>query len=169
MTSRQLRRQDRAVDSPPRLQTTPGSSRPSPTSLPGTADETFDAFCQCYRSIYLRYGLARLRSPGEAAQALDAALDELADTWQTVLRDPSLPASAWAVIASHVSARQQTPLWGGLVPHEDADMLLLRYRLGLSAGDAAALMGMEETAFTARLSLMLRKLGGNSEIFVRHM
>ncbi|MFG2722002.1 hypothetical protein ACGFW5_27485 [Streptomyces sp. NPDC048416] len=118
----------------------------------------FDAFRTRYAGIYLRYARVRLHSVEAADLTVRAALENLAARWHIVLREASPTAACWSLITSYIAARAQMPLLGEQLTPEQTDMLVLRYRVGLSVADAAAVMGMDVPEFTVRLGGAIRLL-----------
>ncbi|WP_405814372.1 hypothetical protein OG241_07180 [Streptomyces sp. NBC_01390] len=118
----------------------------------------FAAFCVRHLDIYTRYAAVRMRDSGQAQALAQAALGDLAMMWAEALESPSPSALAWRLLAARTG---RAAAGGGMelyrvLPVAQADAVLLRYRLGLSAQDAAEVMGWEPGEFTCLLKAAVR-------------
>ncbi|MET9361202.1 hypothetical protein ABZX93_09840 [Streptomyces sp. NPDC006632] len=111
----------------------------------------YDAFCTRYRGVYLRYARVRLNSVEAADLTVRTALEGVAARWHLVLREASPAAACWSLVSSRIAARAHKPSLAGMLGPAETDMLVLRYRLGLPAAEAAAVMGLDLAEFTVRL------------------
>jgi RNA polymerase sigma factor (sigma-70 family) len=64
---------------------------------------TFDAFHQYHHKPWLRFTQIHVGGRRSAEAVVDAACRELLRNWEHVLRQPSVPAYAWAVLKDHVA------------------------------------------------------------------
>ncbi|MEU6227493.1 hypothetical protein [Streptomyces sp. NPDC047042] len=118
----------------------------------------FAAFCVRHLDIYTRYAAVRMRDGGQARALAQAALGDLAMMWAEALESPSPSALAWRLLAVRTG---RAAAGGGLelyrmLPVPQADAVLLRYRLGLSAAEAAEVMGWEPGEFACLLKAAVR-------------
>ncbi|MGK7235838.1 sigma factor-like helix-turn-helix DNA-binding protein [Streptomyces hygroscopicus] len=134
----------------------------------GTADAVvrgYVGFRQLYRDRYLRY--ARLRVGDAAEAAVSAAFGRLANQWSMVMGSGMRPtAYSWQLLGGCVAAvgtdtAGPADAMGGLygvLPLEQADAVLLHYRLGMTMTEAADLMGVDPSALAAHLLMAERRL-----------
>ncbi len=134
----------------------------------GTADAVvrgYAGFRQLYRDRYLRY--ARLRVGDAADAAVSAAFGHLADQWPRVMGSEIRPAAySWRLLGGCVAAvgtdgagtADATGGLYGVLPAEQADAVLLHYRLGMTLTEAADLMGVDPSALAAHLLMAERRL-----------
>ncbi|WP_371773551.1 sigma factor-like helix-turn-helix DNA-binding protein [Streptomyces sp. NBC_01438] len=103
------------------------------------------AFCSRRCPLYTRYSSLRTSNWAAGTEIAAAALGDLALLWQEALESPSPAALSWHLLSRRVarSARGQAAdrLHKSLSARQ-ADVVLLRYRLGLTARDAADIMGI---------------------------
>ncbi|MFC4035137.1 hypothetical protein ACFO3J_27235 [Streptomyces polygonati] len=119
---------------------------------------SFTAFCAHRQSLYLRYISVRVGGAVHARPLVQAALGDLAMSWPQALRSPSPAAASWRLLTARAAGA------AGHVPRapydilgeQHADVLVLRYRLGLPAHVAAELMGIDEPVLAGRLQAALR-------------
>ncbi|MFF2619015.1 hypothetical protein [Kitasatospora sp. NPDC058046] len=111
---------------------------------------------------YLAYATARLTDGASGAAAVDHALERARARWTALLAGPSAAGDAWHLLRDAVTAHR--PVDGGRhaarkpvdtlhrhLPEPLADAALLHHRLGLSAADAAHLMGTDAAVVQAGL------------------
>ncbi|MFF4509264.1 hypothetical protein [Streptomyces sp. NPDC001401] len=117
----------------------------------------FAAFCQRHLDIYIRYALLRVGDDRQARVLAQAALGDLAMAWAEALQSPSPAALAWRLLAARISgvAPDDLQLYR-VLPALQADAVLLRYRLGLPAAEAAEVMGWQPGEFTCLLKAAVR-------------
>ncbi|MEV5777794.1 hypothetical protein AB0L49_42440 [Streptomyces antimycoticus] len=132
----------------------------------GTADalvQGYAGFRQLYRDRYLRY--ARLRVGDAAVGAVDTAFEHLTRQWPLVLSSGTRPAAySWWLLGRCVTAvGTDGPGSGdaigglyGVLPAEQADAVLLHYRLGMTLTEAADCMGIDPSALAAHLLMAER-------------
>ncbi|MFF4041117.1 hypothetical protein [Streptomyces sp. NPDC001816] len=128
----------------------------------------YTAFCQLHQGDYLRYTRERVQDAWMSRQVVQAVLGNLATIWPTVISSPRPAAVAWrlldALISSAMRDRKATPAAQSLdvvhrmLPHEQADAVILRCRLRLSEQRAAELMGVEAPAVASQLLMAQRAL-----------
>ncbi|MDK9497046.1 sigma factor-like helix-turn-helix DNA-binding protein [Streptomyces katrae] len=98
-------------------------------------------------------------------------LDALGEAWPTVISSDRRPASiVWEMLVSRVAAasrdaRERRSSRGrdtlhSALPDQQADVVMLRYRLCLTAAETADLMGLEEPEVTVHLRWGLSRLTG---------
>jgi hypothetical protein len=125
----------------------------------------YSAFAERNEPRYVRYAQARLVREPNATVAVRATLSCARHRWDWLLAQPSLAADVWAELRSQVSrqaeevAPQDTTdavaLYSSL-PVTSADSALLCWQVGLTAGEAAELMGLELPAVEAGLRVARR-------------
>jgi len=118
----------------------------------------FAAFCVGHLEIYTRYVAVRIRDGGRARSLAQAALGDLAMVWAEALQSPSPSALAWRLLTArtgHAAAGGGLELYR-VLPAPQADAVLLRYRLGMSADAAAELMGWQRGEFACLLKAAVR-------------
>ncbi|MEV0188359.1 hypothetical protein AB0I39_07485 [Kitasatospora purpeofusca] len=117
---------------------------------------------QLYGPRYRQYARARLADERLSAEAVEHALDYLADGWDAVLRCPQPMAVCWVLLRQVVSDRSRradrTDQLHRSLPDPAADAAVLHYRLGLELKSAAHLMGVEEWAVRSDLRAATRIL-----------
>ncbi|MDH2394127.1 hypothetical protein QCN29_36460 [Streptomyces sp. HNM0663] len=126
----------------------------------------YTAFCVLYQEDYLRYAHARTAEAQVSSQAVQTALEDLAQRWTAAL-GACPEAVAWQLLGRAVSSacrgrlRKQAaeaPDVYGVLPVAQADSALLCWVLTLPAKRAAHLMGVEEAAVCSLLSAARRRL-----------
>ncbi len=133
----------------------------------GTADalvKGYAGFRQLYRDRYLRY--AHLRVGDAAAGAVGTAFGHLARQWPVVLSSGTRPAAySWWLLGRCVAAIESGSGSGeavgrlyGVLPAEQADAVLLHYRLGMRLTEAADCMGIDPSALAAHLLMAERRI-----------
>ncbi|MER0449713.1 hypothetical protein ABR738_35105 [Streptomyces sp. Edi4] len=142
-------------------------ARRSATPLAASAPEiVFEAFRTRYGEVYVRYARVRLDSVEAAELTVRSALESVASQWHLVLREASPAAACWSLVTARIAARSQRPYLLGLLRPREADMFVLRYRLGLPVAEAAAVMGMGVAEFTVRLGGAIRLLASPTGILI---
>ncbi|MFD8462349.1 sigma factor-like helix-turn-helix DNA-binding protein [Streptomyces antimycoticus] len=133
----------------------------------GTADalvQGYAGFRQLYRDRYLRY--AHLRVGDAAAGVVGTAFGHLARQWPIVLSSGTRPAAySWWLLGRCVAANESGAgsveaigrLYG-VLPTEQADAVLLHYRLGMTLTEAADCMGIDPSALAAHLLMAERRI-----------
>ncbi|WP_459248035.1 hypothetical protein [Streptomyces youssoufiensis] len=135
-----------------------------PASLVISLPLEYTAFCLRHQEPYHRYSHVRLRHEAASRNAVAAALGDLALNWDGALRSACLPAVAWRLLRARVqaAARANDPrppdtlhrAW----PADQADALILRYRLSLTTDQSAHLMGVDPAVIATHLRTALRDL-----------
>ncbi|MBB4161655.1 hypothetical protein [Streptomyces cinereoruber] len=87
---------------------------------------------------------------------MSAVLGDLAMTWTEVLQSPSPSALAWRLLSVRTGRDAVTAGPHRVLPAAQADAVLLRYRLGLPAEQAAEVMGREPAEFAWLLKQTVR-------------
>jgi RNA polymerase sigma factor (sigma-70 family) len=81
---------------------------------------TLSGFVTFHHKVWLRYAEIQLTSTEQAGQLVRGVCEQLSQEWDHVLRQPSVPQYAWAVLKDHTAdwlgARGRTPV----VPHTRA-------------------------------------------------
>ncbi|MGW5122321.1 hypothetical protein ACWEQ8_43975 [Streptomyces noursei] len=110
------------------------------------------AFITTYRPIYLQYAKVRLKCEATSQLAVADALGKLAAKWPLALSSPNLPAAAWSILTGHLGASGQPndPL-RSLLSDQQADVVILRHRLGLGIRDVAHIMGLSQPMIIGQL------------------
>lgn len=127
----------------------------------------FAAFTERNHPRYIRYVSARLATGVEVIGAVNATLAYAREDWDWLLAQPSLAAEVWGELRYQVRRLSSTSgsardaavhaLYGGL-SEISADSRLLCHHLGLPAGEAAELMGVDVPAVQAGLAVASRHL-----------
>ncbi|MBB5938551.1 sigma factor-like helix-turn-helix DNA-binding protein [Streptomyces zagrosensis] len=103
----------------------------------------FLAFRELVHLTYLRYAQARLKAPGLAQAAVDAAFTGIRRSWPQFLSSASAPQAAWRHLRDEVSRQlsDEAPPGPRLTgPYGDA--VLLHRQLGMPLQDIADVMGV---------------------------
>ncbi|AZQ32118.1 hypothetical protein EJ357_47635 [Streptomyces cyaneochromogenes] len=128
----------------------------------------YTAFCLLYQERYLSYTRERVRDVWMSQQVVEAVLGNLATIWPTVISSPRPAAVAWrlldALISSALRGRkpavaQPVDAVHRVLPHAQADAVILLCRLRLSEAQAAEVMGVEVPAVASQLRMAQRALG----------
>ena len=119
----------------------------------------FTAFCDSRRRVYAHYAAIRTGSRETGERVTATAFGALALTWPEVLHSPSPAAAAWKLLERctrcAVPAANCCALYD-VLPAAQADVLLLRYRLGLAAQQAADVLGISVADLTMRVRTAIR-------------
>jgi DNA-directed RNA polymerase specialized sigma24 family protein len=109
----------------------------------------YDAFCRDRWRVYSRYATAYVGSARIGSELAHDSLRDLAFGWADALRSPSPAAVAWDLLTARTRTRptEAVRCLHSLVHHSEAQALLLRYKLGLSAAEAADVMGLGMSEF----------------------
>ncbi|UWM47658.1 sigma-70 region 4 domain-containing protein [Streptomyces carpaticus] len=116
----------------------------------------FTAFCLLHHDRYLQYGRVRLSTVAAAEVAVETALGDLAVRWPSTLGSPRPVAVAWQILGNRMAS---APLSGDddifhrTLPSVQADVLVLRRCLALTASQIADLMGIDEPRIKHHLVL----------------
>jgi hypothetical protein len=121
---------------------------------------TFAAFCVERKEAYCRYAAVRVGCTVAGRQLALAALGDLAMAWAEALQSASPAAVSWSLLAARTAAHPDGGRRGlhRLLPPVHADVLLLRYRLGLSPQQAADLLGMKHWELLGIQRAAVRKI-----------
>ncbi|MEV0281150.1 hypothetical protein AB0I22_32845 [Streptomyces sp. NPDC050610] len=129
---------------------------------PSASPVDYAAFHELHHDYYLHYACLRTGDEAAAAQAVEAAFAQLAATWPDVLRSACPAALAWRVLGRtvviHTDCRRRSALCEiyRRLEGRQADVVLLRRHLGLSAETAAGLMGIDPSLLYALLRVAER-------------
>ncbi|MEU6405484.1 hypothetical protein [Streptomyces sp. NPDC046985] len=126
----------------------------------------FAAFCASRLDVYTRYASLRLRDKGLARRTVQVALGDLAMVWAEALESSSPPALAWRLLTSRTgrAAVGCDPVLYRVLPTEQADVMLLRYCLGLPTAQAADVMGWSAARFARVLSDSVRTVSADKAL-----
>lgn len=121
----------------------------------------FRAFCLRNESRYVQYARARSLEPGRARAVVESVLQALVEQWPRIISSDRPASEAWKVLVPHVAAAardaEQARSGRGrdtmhkALPEKQADVVVLRYRMSLSAAETADLMGLEVPDVTVSL------------------
>ncbi|MFD9338627.1 hypothetical protein ACFWBF_30170 [Streptomyces sp. NPDC060028] len=127
----------------------------------------YTAFCELHREAYVRYILTRVGDADLSERIAGTAFATLAAIWPSVISSSRPEAVAWAVLGGlvdstlhgvHSSAPLEEDEVYRQLPVAQADVVVLRCRMALSAGQTAHLMGLEEPTVAVRLRSAGRSL-----------
>ncbi|MFD4954078.1 hypothetical protein [Streptomyces sp. NPDC058451] len=119
----------------------------------------YTAFCRNHSQVYQRYASAVIGDPVIGRLLAEAALQELGAQWPTALRSADPRTLGWVLLRAATASRRTATvrvLQQGLRPQE-ADALVLYYRLGLTADRAGCAMGVPAGVFDLLRHEALRK------------
>ncbi|MEU0844047.1 hypothetical protein ABZ370_31850 [Streptomyces sp. NPDC005962] len=121
---------------------------------------SYTVFCCDHWVVYRRFGTAVAGSVHGGVGIARAALRDLGEQWERALRTSSPTAHAWGLLSRRASERRTAPLRGlhHLLGRDQADALVLRYKLGLSPLQAGHAMGLSEADFELLRHRALRDL-----------
>lgn len=103
------------------------------------------AFSSRRYPLYTRYCALRVRSWTQGNEIAAASLGDLVLLWHEALESPSPAALSWQLLARRVARSVRD--YGSDRLHrtlstQQADVVLLRYRLGLTVGEISDVMGL---------------------------
>ncbi|MGW3957322.1 hypothetical protein ACWEKM_42040 [Streptomyces sp. NPDC004752] len=128
---------------------------------------TYEVFCRGWWPVYWRYGAACAGSAAVGMAVATAVLRELGSRWQAVLSSPSPAVMAWELLVECASSRRTASVrcLYRVLERREADALLLRHKLGLSAQEGGEVMGLggAEFALLSRRALCKVALQTGSE------
>ncbi|MEU1690023.1 hypothetical protein ABZ590_00120 [Streptomyces hirsutus] len=121
----------------------------------------YKAFCLRNESRYIQYARARSLEPGRARAVVESVLQMLVMQWPQIISSDRPAFEAWEMLVCRVAAatwetrracngRGRDTVHQAL-PGQEADVVLLRYRLSLSPAETADLMGLEVPEVTVSL------------------
>jgi DNA-directed RNA polymerase specialized sigma24 family protein len=128
----------------------------------------YKAFCLRNKNRYIQYARARSLEPARARTVVESALQALVMQWPQIISSDRPALAAWEILARRVEAaikeagracdaRGRDTVHQAL-PGQEADVVLLRYRLSLSPAETADLMGLEVPEVTVSLRKGMRVL-----------
>ncbi|MFJ4688846.1 hypothetical protein [Streptomyces sp. NPDC088789] len=120
-----------------------------PAVEPASDPLAYAAFCHEHWTVYWRFGSAVAGSPRRGHELARAALREVAAHWMAILGSASCDAAAWDLLSRTCAARRTEPV-GRLhrvLGRREADALVLRHKVGLTARQASRVMGLSEADF----------------------
>ncbi|MET9437539.1 hypothetical protein [Streptomyces sp. NPDC006551] len=141
---------------PPSSGATPEDPKTGPQVLEIGLPTAFAAFCMRHMDTYTRYTAVRTGDPHAANALVSAVLGDLAMAWTEVLRSPSPSALAWRLLSTRAGRDATAAGPHRVLPAAQADAVLLHYRLGLPAEQAAEVMGRKAAEFTWLLKQAVR-------------
>jgi hypothetical protein len=157
---RQLPHPDRKGRTCVKVPQHPATTTHTPTTGPEALEiglpTAFAAFCTRHMDTYIRYTAVRTGDRHAASALVSAVLGDLAMTWMEVLQSPSPSALAWRLLSARTSRDATSAGPHRVLPANQADAVLLHYRLGLSAEQAAEVMGRKAAEFTWLLKQAVR-------------
>jgi hypothetical protein len=123
---------------------------------------TYTAFCGESWPAYQRFCAATAGSARTGRELARAALSDLARHWCEVLRSASPSALAWSLLSARTASCRTESVRSlhRLLGSAEADALVLRYKAGLSTGQAAQVMGVTEADFRLLLSRAVMNVSG---------
>ncbi|MFE3205812.1 sigma factor-like helix-turn-helix DNA-binding protein [Embleya sp. NPDC059237] len=151
------------MTAPPPADTPPPTS-PTVSGRPATS--AFVAFRRRHHTPYHRYARTRVEDR-RADTAVDDAFAELAECWDEIMRSANPAGHAWRVLHAAVAAADTGPPQAPetardtlhrTLPPDQADAVVLHYRLGMTLTTAADLMGLEVPAVALHLIMAERAL-----------
>ncbi|WP_328786164.1 sigma factor-like helix-turn-helix DNA-binding protein [Streptomyces sp. NBC_00273] len=138
------------------------------TPLTVTLPADYTAFCVRNQQAYITYARARSQDAQLARRIVESVLSALVVIWPTVIASDRPASVAWRMLSTQVAAatrqarRQRKDrvrdTMHSTLPAEQADVLLLRYRLNLSWAQTAELMGLEESEVAFQLARGISRL-----------
>lgn len=135
----------------PRRGITPALSR---TSL------AYEAFCRDHWPVYRIFGTVAAGSSRLGADIARSALGDLAPQWDVVLQSAAPAALAWGLLSAKCDPHHKHSVrrLRRIIGPREVDALLLRYRIGLPAPEAARAMGLDGPGFELLRSHALRRI-----------
>ncbi|MFJ9848145.1 hypothetical protein [Streptomyces sp. NPDC101150] len=122
---------------------------------------SYTAFCTLRRDIYIRYASARVGCRGVGQELAQAALRDLGTVWLQALQSASPAAVSWRLLARRTAVGARSQRDSGphhILPGQQADAVILRYRLGLSMHQAGDLMGINDREMAGVLRSAMRRM-----------
>ncbi|MFF7656432.1 hypothetical protein ACFZCY_42555 [Streptomyces sp. NPDC007983] len=121
---------------------------------------SYTVFCCDHWTVYRRFGTAAAGSTHGGMGIARAALHDLGKQWERALRSSSPAAHAWDLLSRRASKHRTASLQElhHLLGRDEADALVLRYKLGLSPLQAGYAMGLSEADFELLRHRALREL-----------
>ncbi len=123
-----------------------GPSRGTPP-LPRRLPVSYFAFCRDQWAVYQSFCAVTVGSARIGTTIARAVLHDLGDRWDAALRTCSPAAYAWNLLSRRVCERRTESGLHRLLDRNEADALVLRYKLGLSSLEAGHAMGMTPANF----------------------
>lgn len=118
-------------------------TRPLPRRLP----VSYSAFCRDQWAVYQSFSAVTVGSARTGTTIARVVLHDLGHQWDTALRTCSPAAHAWNLLSRRVCERRIESGLHRLLDRNEADALVLRYKLGLSPLDAGHAMGVTPADF----------------------
>ena len=125
---------------------------------------TYQVFCRGCWPIYWRYGAACAGSAAVGVAVAASVVRGLVPRWDAVLRSPSPAVMTWEYLVECASS-SRTPSVARLyrvLERREADALLLRHKLGLSAPQGGAVMGLNSAEFALLSRRALRNVAAQA-------
>ncbi|MGW7308773.1 hypothetical protein ACWGI1_24760 [Streptomyces sp. NPDC054835] len=121
----------------------------------------YKAFCQRNENRYIQYARARSLEPVRARAVVESVLQALVMQWPQIMSSDRPAFEAWELLVCRVAAAAREAQRGcsgrgrdtvhQALSAQEADVVLLRYRLSLSPAETADLMGLEVPEVTVSL------------------
>ncbi|MEE1839718.1 hypothetical protein ABZ776_18335 [Streptomyces sp. NPDC007076] len=121
----------------------------------------YKAFCIRNENRYIQYARARSLEQALARAVVDSVLQTLVMRWPQIISGDRPAFEAWEMLVSRVAAaaretrrarsRQGRDAVHQTLSGQEADVVLLRYRLSLTLAETADLMGLEVPEVTVSL------------------
>ncbi|MEU8542968.1 hypothetical protein AB0C52_23780 [Streptomyces sp. NPDC048717] len=121
----------------------------------------FRAFCLRNKGRYMQYARARSLRPDEAQAVVESVLQALMMRWPRIITSDRPAHEAWELLAYQVAtivreSKRAHDWQGGDTVHrtlsgQEADVVVLRYRLSLDPVQTADLMGLDVPEVTVSL------------------
>lgn len=120
----------------------------------------YEAFCRDRWHVYRIFGAAAAGSSRVGADIARSALGDLAPQWDAVLQTAAPAALAWGLLSAKCDPhhKQSVRRLRRTVGPREVDALLLRYRIGLPAPEAARAMGLDGPGFELLRSHAMRRI-----------
>lgn len=125
---------------------------------------TYEVFCRGCWPIYWRYGAACAGSAAVGMAVAASVVRGLVPRWDAVLSSASPAVAAWDYLVECASA-SRTPSVARLyrlLECREADALLLRHKLGLSAQQGGEVMGLDCAQFSVLSRRALNKVAAQA-------
>ncbi|MGW5677908.1 hypothetical protein ACWEV4_22940 [Streptomyces sp. NPDC003860] len=139
--------------------------------MPVSMPPSYTVFCLDRTTVYQRYAEIRVGCSRLGAQLVRETFGDLAMLWVEALQSPSPAAMSWALLAARITAHGHRPrdCVHDLLPRAQADALVLRYKVGLTAAHAATVMGIATSEITVLQMAAVRAMANPSGNSLRHM